>query len=333
MARGATVGATRAEEGNGRGDSDVHSPGVPSARPTVPLCRKVLSAAPAHPSRSTIALTSRRHGGLAAMLSITARPASERDTHHWTLSLVFSLPSFGPDVRDPPPGSPPGLLHRVIHQGAIHPRTNENGDERAGATVCAETVGAFTSTQGAVGVNVDGAKRVSGGVRVVTMWRALGPPECVAISPHTLFPALTLSRHPRSASSASCPPSIRRAAIEQTRPSESIGSSDVSSAKLVETENRETPALAFHALAIAVRKIDHVQRATTCVSVGIAGTRNVDTQVVLHGTYVANSPIHIAVGVSSTKTARERERETSRNTDGYQLRCQLTNRVHPGHCR
>ncbi len=130
------------------------SPGGPSHGPTAPLCGIILSAAPAHPSRSTIALTARRHSGLAAMFSITARPASEQDTHHRTLSLVSFTPSFGPDVRDPPPGSPPGISHRVIHQGAMHAPTDENGDEHAGATEGAEAMSAFTSMQGGVGVIV-----------------------------------------------------------------------------------------------------------------------------------------------------------------------------------
>ncbi len=79
----------------------------------------ITSAAVGRPSRPTIARACSRPLGLAAMFAITARRASELDTPQ----------------RDPPPGSPPGILHRVIHQGAVNTTTNENGDDHTSAAV------------------------------------------------------------------------------------------------------------------------------------------------------------------------------------------------------
>ncbi len=123
--REAKVGATSEGTWKGRGGVEVHFPGAPAAGEAVSLRCIAQAAASALPSRSTMAPSAWRCGGRAAMLPITAGQASER--------------------RHPPPGSPPGISHQVIHQEAVNAPTNENGDEQPRVTVSALACRATTN--------------------------------------------------------------------------------------------------------------------------------------------------------------------------------------------
>ncbi len=83
-----------------------------------------LTAAAGIPSPTTIARACSHPVDLAAMFAISARRASEQNNPEY----------------DSPPGSSPGIWHRVIHQGVVNTTKDENGDDITVAGMCVSAV-------------------------------------------------------------------------------------------------------------------------------------------------------------------------------------------------
>ncbi len=97
-----------------------------------------------------------------------------------------------------PPVFSPGILHRAVHQEAMHTRTSENGDDHADVTVSATAASACSSVPSDVGGNV---RRVNMDVVI----SALEPVLTCSASPSARSPADPLGPTPSPRS----PPPLR----------------------------------------------------------------------------------------------------------------------------
>ncbi len=172
--------------GMGNRGGKVRAHGAHGEVPTVPMHRISKLACLAPPSHSTIAGSCPQALPPPAMSAITARRASE----------------LGKE-RHPPPGSSPGILHQVIHQGAALTTTNEDGHELSSVVVGASAVGRLVNAMNVLAVDVD--KRM---VEMSDVGRALEPLSASCASSPPRPPSVSVPSpavHPSPAPHLSAP--------------------------------------------------------------------------------------------------------------------------------
>ncbi len=147
--------------------------------PTVPMWRTSLLPRLGPPSLTTIAGPPPQAHPPLAMPSITARRASELAT-----------------PRYPPPGSSPGVLHQVIHQGGTHTPTNEDGHEFTSAAVGARAVGRLGVLSVDVGMHVADVCGVDRALEPLCASSASNPPRPTSPLPSSNVPSFPVPRIP-----------------------------------------------------------------------------------------------------------------------------------------